>query len=110
MPRNTAITVVNTVIACSAMLGNALVIFITTVRRKKFSSFTNRLIRHQSIIDFVSGVIFLLLKVVQPTEVTIAGTESLWGEIVCRFIQVDVPLWTVNVASTYNLVVISDCL
>lgn len=107
MASTTVLTVVNIVIACSAMLGNGMVIFVMTVRRRQFSSFTNRLIRHQSVIDFVSGVMLLTLKVIKPTEVTLEGEESLWGEVACRFAQADVPLWTVNVASTYNLVVIS---
>ncbi|XP_033624577.1 C-X-C chemokine receptor type 5-like [Asterias rubens] len=49
----------NMIMACFAICGNGLVIFVMTVRRKQFSSFTNRLIRHQSIIDFVSGLVFL---------------------------------------------------
>ena len=37
---------VNTIIACLAVLGNSLVITVMLLRRRVFSSFTNRLILH----------------------------------------------------------------
>ncbi|XP_033624694.1 uncharacterized protein LOC117288103 [Asterias rubens] len=73
-------TVINAVIGCSAILGNGLVIFVMTVRRDQFSSFTNRLIRHQPIIDFISGLVFLLVTGIKQS--------SLFEEVEDNFVGV----------------------
>ena len=101
------LTAINVVIACSAILGNGMVIFVMTVRRKQFSSFTNRLIRHQSIIDFVSGVLFLTLKICINHSLFENVNKNWRGELLCRFIYSGYFVWASNVASTYNLVMIS---
>ena len=107
MASSIPLTAINVVIACSAILGNGMVICVMTVRRKQFSSFTNRLIRHQSIIDFVSGVLFLTLKICINPSLFENVNESLSGELLCRFIYSGYFVWASNVASTYNLVMIS---
>ncbi|XP_071788514.1 cholecystokinin receptor type A-like [Asterias amurensis] len=100
--------VFSAIIACSAILGNGLVIFVMTVRCKQFNSFTNRLIRHQSIIDFVSGLVFLVLNVgIKQSKLLTKLEENLFSDNVCRFIYSDYFVWSVTIASTYNLVVIS---
>ena len=101
------VTAINATIACSAILGNGMVIFVMTVRRKQFGSYTNRLIRHQSIVDFVSGLVFLLLKVIKPTPPVQKVDDNILGELLCRFVHSDYLVWGVNVTSTYNLVMIS---
>ncbi|XP_071799980.1 galanin receptor 2b-like [Asterias amurensis] len=108
MANSGVLTVINSIIAALAFIGNGAVIFVMTVRRKKFGSFTNRLIRHQSVIDFNAAAVFLLLRVVIPHDdwVTQVGQNFLGG-FYCRFIHADVFIWGINVASTYNLVLIS---
>ncbi len=96
------------IIACSAILGNGLVMFVMTVRREQFSSFTNRLIRHQSIIDFISGLVFLALNVgIKQSTLLKNLEENLFSDILCRFVHSDYFVWSVTVVSTCNLVVIS---
>ena len=107
MASSIPLTAINVVIACSAILGNGMVIFVMTVRRKQFSSFTNRLIRHQSIIDFVSGVLFLTLKICINHSLFENVNKNWRGELLCRFIYTGYFVWVSNVASTYNLVIIS---
>ncbi|XP_071788465.1 adenosine receptor A2a-like [Asterias amurensis] len=101
------LTAINVAIAISAILGNGMVIVVMTVRRRQFSSFTNRLICHQSVIDLVAGVLFALLKIVRPPSLTLDVDANLLGQLYCRFIQSDCLLWGINVTSTYNLVLIT---
>ena len=98
---------INTVIACLAVLGNAMVIAVMLLRRRAFGSLTNRLILHQSVIDAVAGAVFFLHKVVKNPTVTVSPRGDLVDELVCRLVYSDVLLWCVNVTSTYNLVVLS---
>ena len=100
-------TALNVTIACSAILGNGLVIFVMTVRREQFSSFTNRLIRHQSIIDFLSGLVFLLMTGIIQSSLLENVEINFSGWILCRLIFSNFFVWGLSVASTYNLVVIS---
>ena len=107
MAPSSLITAFNVAIGCSAILGNGLVVFVMTVRREQFSSFTNRLIRHQSIIDFVSGLVFLLITGIKQSSLLTTLQANIFGEIICRFLESEYFVWAVNVTSTYNLVVIS---
>ncbi|XP_071788450.1 galanin receptor 2b-like [Asterias amurensis] len=107
MATSPLLTAFNVAIGCSAILGNGLVIFVMTVRRKQFSSFTNRLIRHQSIIDFVSGLVFLLMTGIDQSSLLTMLEANIFTDIICRFVDSHYFIWAVNVASTYNLVVIS---
>ncbi|XP_033624523.1 trace amine-associated receptor 5-like [Asterias rubens] len=76
-------------------------------RQRAFDSFTNRLILHQSVIDTIAGVVFFLHKVIRPVEMTVSLQGNIYDQLVCRFIASDYLLWSVNVVSTYNLVIIS---
>ncbi|XP_033624576.1 neuropeptide FF receptor 2-like [Asterias rubens] len=99
--------VFNMIVAFLAILGNGLAIFVMTVRRKQFSSFTNRLIRHQSIIDFISGLVFLAVTFIRQTSLLDNLEINFFGLILCRLVGSGFFVWGVSVASTYNLVVIS---
>ncbi len=106
---SSVLTVIKTLVALSAILGNGMVIVVMTIRRKQFSSLTNKLIRHQSIIDFISGVVFFLLEVV-VLRLTPLGTErdqTFLGELLCRFVLYGNFLLGLTVSSTYNSVIIS---
>ncbi|XP_038068929.1 allatostatin-A receptor-like [Patiria miniata] len=97
---------VKTIIACLAVLGNGMVITVMLLRRRVFSSFTNRLILHQSMC--VAGVVFLVWQVVLLnilTPMSLKGT--IYDQLMCRLIYTDVPFWCLSVTSTYNLVMIS---
>ncbi|XP_038068934.1 cysteinyl leukotriene receptor 2-like [Patiria miniata] len=99
---------VNTIITCLAVLGNGMVITVMLLRRRVFSSFTNRLILHQSIIDCVAGVVFFSHQVLLKNILTpVSMKDTIIGQLLCRLIHTHVSLWCINVTSTYNLVVIS---
>ncbi|XP_071788551.1 galanin receptor 2b-like [Asterias amurensis] len=105
--RNSFFTAMNTIIACLAVLGNSMVITVMVSRQRSFNSFTNRLILHQSVIDTIAGVVFFLHKVIRPVEMTVTLEGNVYDQLVCRLISSDFLLWAVNIASTYNLVIIS---
>ncbi|XP_022089775.1 galanin receptor type 2-like [Acanthaster planci] len=98
---------VYTAIACLALLGNGMVIAVMLVRRKVFSSFTNRLILHQSVVDSVAGVMFFLHQVVKKPNIPLSEEGNFWDQLLCRLVETDILLWWANVASTYNLVIIA---
>ncbi|XP_071788519.1 galanin receptor 2b-like [Asterias amurensis] len=108
MASNTSLaTAFNVAIGCSALLGNGLVISVMIVRRKQFSSFTNRLIRHQSIIDFVSGLVFLLMTGIKQSSLLENVERTFLGLFLCRFIFSNFFVVGLTATSTNNLVVIS---
>ncbi|XP_033624695.1 thyrotropin-releasing hormone receptor-like [Asterias rubens] len=97
-------TAFNVAIGCSAILGNGLVIFVMTVRHKQFSSFTNRLIRHQSIIDFVSGVASTYNLVVISLERFLATCHPVKHRNYCSLFKIKVSMcvaWIIGI--TYSL-------
>ncbi|XP_022100510.1 galanin receptor type 2-like [Acanthaster planci] len=106
-PRSPLQIAVNTSIACLAFLGNGLVITVMLVRRRMFSSTVNRLILHQSIIDAITAVVFFLHRVVKDPIPVVSTENNFHDELICRFLYVDVLLWTMYMASTSNLVIIS---
>ncbi|XP_038069049.1 galanin receptor type 1-like [Patiria miniata] len=107
-PRSPQLTAVYTLIACLAVLGNGMVITVMLLRRQVFSSFTNRLILHQSVIDCIAGVVFFVWQVIlQIAPKTVFFDGYISDQLICRFVNVDVFVWCMNVTSTYNLVVIS---
>ena len=98
---------INAVIACSAILGNGIVLFVMTARHGQFGSYTNRLIRHQSIIDFVCGLVFLGLTIIKATSIETKVGDSAFAGIYCKIVVSDYIIRAASVASTYNLIVIS---
>ncbi|XP_022108910.1 neuropeptide Y receptor type 2-like [Acanthaster planci] len=99
---------VKTIISCLATLGNSAVIVVMLVRHKVFSSFTNRLILHQSFIDAAAGVVFYCSTVLKrPSTVVVSQEGNTADRLVCSFLFSDYFLWSLNVTSTYNLVIIS---
>ncbi len=109
MDLSNIILVVNIIITLSALVGNGMVIVVMTIRHKQFSSLTNKLIRHQSIIDFISGAVYFLLKVVFLPFISpkIQVRRDFTGEILCRFLYSGYFMVGLTVSSTYNLVIIS---
>ncbi|XP_022087616.1 substance-K receptor-like [Acanthaster planci] len=104
---NALLDAINTIIACLAVLGNSMVISVMLLRPRVFSSFTNRLLLHQSVIDAVAGLLFLLFTVVREFPVVVSREGNEYDQLVCRVVHSAFLLWSVNVTSTYNLVIIS---
>ncbi|XP_038047573.1 melatonin receptor type 1B-like [Patiria miniata] len=99
---------VKTIIACLAVLGNSVVIIVMLLRHKMFSSFTNRLILHQSCIDLAAGLVFFCSTVLKsPNTVVVSKEGNLSDKLICSLLFSDFFLWCLNVTSTYNLVAIS---
>ncbi|XP_038068965.1 trace amine-associated receptor 2-like [Patiria miniata] len=99
---------VYTIIACLAVLGNGMVITVMLLRRRVFSSFTNRLILHQSVIDSLAGVLYFLQRAVINThEMSVSTEGTLKDQLICRLLLQDFAPLIVSVTSTYNLVMIS---
>ncbi|XP_071788461.1 galanin receptor 2b-like [Asterias amurensis] len=105
--RNFSLDAVNATIASLAVICNGMVFTVMVIRHHAFKSFTNRLILHQSVIDAIAGVVFFLHKVIKPVGITVSLQSNIYDQLVCRFMTSDYLLWSVNVASTYNLVIIS---
>ncbi|XP_038056821.1 somatostatin receptor type 3-like [Patiria miniata] len=107
LSQSAAVTVVYIVIVCLALLSNALVIIVMLARRQDFSSFTNRLILHQSVIDSIAALLLLLLRVVKNSSIPLSQEDNALDQLICRVLETDVLLWWSYVASTYCLVIIS---
>ena len=106
-PRSAGLVVVHTAIAFLAVVSNGMVITVMLSRRRIFNSHTNHLILHQSIVDAITGVVFFLHKVVKDPDPVVSMENTIYDELVCRFLFVDVLLWCMYATSTYNLVVIA---
>ena len=72
----TMTTVFNLVIVCLTLLGNGTVIIVMVARRRQFSSFTNRLILHQSIIDALAGLVFFLHRIVKSPNLKVSEKKQ----------------------------------
>ena len=85
-------------------VGNGLVCLVFLTQKRSFRSVTNLLILNQSIIDLSSTAIFLLLRL-PPTIVRLPDT--LLGELACRLWVSEYCMWSLIIASTANLVLVS---
>ena len=88
----------------TGILGNGLVCFVFVSKRKIFNSLTNNLILNQSVIDLTSSVIFLLQRFAPRPG---PSAPPLWQNLVCRVWGTEFFLWSLNNASTGNLILIS---
>ncbi|XP_022101572.1 galanin receptor type 3-like [Acanthaster planci] len=100
-------TAFNVITVCLTLLGNGTVIIVMLARRQEFSSFTNRLILHQSTIDAIAGVVFFFHRLVKSSNLKVSEENNFLDHLVCRCFDKDTLLWWAYVASTYNLVFIS---
>ena len=85
------------------VIGNAFVCLVMLRYPKVFNSTTNRLIIHQSVVDLLSSIVFLLRKYLVITTVP----DTTLGSLYCRLWWSDWPQYGMFVTSTYNLVAIS---
>ncbi|XP_038077130.1 galanin receptor type 1-like [Patiria miniata] len=72
--------------------------------RKVFNSSTNKLILHQSFVDFLASFVFILNRFLRVTTPIPANAI---GALYCKLWWSEWPLWALYVTSTYNLVAIS---
>ena len=91
------------IIGSVGIFGNALVIVVIFNFRAMRSKNVNVLVLNQSFIDmFASG--FIIAQTHIDTGVYL---EGVWDDIVCRFWLNAVPLWSLLMASTINILVIT---
>ncbi|XP_072033132.1 galanin receptor 2a-like [Amphiura filiformis] len=100
--RDTALRIVYAVIGSLGILGNLTVCTVFVIRRRAFSSVTNKLILNQSCIDLLDSIVFLILRF-GPKYLP----KNRFGEFLCRFWYNEYIMWSLFVTSTFNLVFLS---
>ncbi|KAK2184306.1 hypothetical protein NP493_272g03050 [Ridgeia piscesae] len=97
------VTIVYYLIGSVGILGNLLVIVVILNFRAMRSKNVNVLVLNQSFVDMLASVL-----VVAETHIdTSTYLAGVWGELVCRFWLNTVPLWSLLMASTINILVIT---
>ena len=88
------------------VIGNASVCLVMLRYRNVFNSSTNKLIIHQSFVDFLASLVFLLRRflIISPPAVV---PDNILGSLYCKLWWSEWPQYGMFVASTYNLVAIS---
>ena len=94
---------VSVTLSLFGIIGNAFVCLVMLRYPKVFKSPTNKLIIHQSILDFLSALVFLLRQVLAASWLP----NSIPGSLYCKLWWSDWPQYSMFVSSTYNLVAIS---
>ena len=91
------------VIGSIGILGNLLVIVVILNFRAMRSKNVNVLVLNQSIIDMFASVLIIAETHIDP------GTylDGVWGDLACRLWLNTVPLWSLLMASTMNILAIS---
>ena len=102
-----AILYVHIGLSSLGLLGNAFVCLVMLRYRNIFNSTTNKLIIHQSIVDFLASLVFLLrhcLFVRPPANLP----DNYLGSIYCKLWWSEWPQYSMLLTSTNNLVAISS--
>ncbi|XP_033624597.1 galanin receptor type 1-like [Asterias rubens] len=94
-------------IIIAGFLGNSLVCAVFLSKSNAFHSTTNKLILHQSIIDLIAIIIFLIARVIVHPDVQEIPSGSISAQLFCKFWYNDFIMWGVFYASTFNLVLIA---
>ena len=102
--QSTTLKVVYAIIGTLALVGNGLVCVIFLTQRKSFRSVTNILILNQTIIDLFNAFIFLILRL-SPSINELP--QTLLGDVICRLWVSEYIMWSLFIASTMNLVLMS---
>ena len=98
-------TYVNTFLGLLGLIGNAFVSLVMLRNRKVFNSVTNKLIIHQSIVDFLASFLFILQQFLKISPGTVP--DNILGSLYCKLWSSELLKYTVFVTSSYNLVAIS---
>ena len=96
---------VNSSIGLFGLIGNAFVSLVMLRNRKVFNSATNKLIIHQSIVDFLASFLFILQQFLKISPGTVP--DNILGSLYCKLWSSELLKYTVFVTSSYNLVAIS---
>ena len=94
------------VLGVLGMIGNAFVCVVMMRYRSVFNSTTNKLIIHQSMVDFLGSFVFILgrtLLITSPEKVP----DSILGSVYCKLWWSEFPQYGMLITSTYNLAAIS---
>jgi 7 transmembrane receptor (rhodopsin family) len=67
---------------------------------------TNLLIVNQSFIDFCSSIVMMIMGI-DTTDGTSMNRDSPYDQFVCRFWLSRWPLWSLLVASTYSILMLT---
>ena len=87
-------------IAATGIVGNALTLCIILRSAKMRKKFTNILIANQSCIDLMTSVLIVITKYVYISDDNLSGIGA---ELLCRFWTTELPLWSLVISSSYNL-------
>ena len=101
---NYAAFYVNIIIGSLGLIGNAFVCLVMLRYRSIFNSTTNKLIIHQSVVDFLGSLLFLLGVVIPPPSQV---PDNILGSMYCKLWWSEWLQYSVFIVSTYNLVAIS---
>ncbi|XP_022084570.1 galanin receptor type 2-like [Acanthaster planci] len=101
-PDNAASFYVYIVLSALGLIGNAFVCLVMLRYRNVFNSTTNRLIFHQSAVDFLGSCMFILQKSLKTSP-----PDNAIGTLYCTMWWSEWYQWACFVASTYNLLAIS---
>ena len=96
--------IVYILIGCAGMLLNALVVVVLMKAKQLRRKTTNMFIVNQSVIDFFAS---LFLVATSMNNYNSAGYGGLAGEFYCRIWEMKVPMWSLFMSSTYNLVALT---
>ena len=91
-------------IIVAGILGNSLV---CAVFLSNYKNATNKLIFHQSVIDLIGVIIFLVARVIAHPQFTEIPTGHVARQVFCRIWYTDFCMWSVYYTSTFNLVLIA---
>ncbi len=97
---------VSIIIGSLGLIGNAFVCLVMLRYRSIFNSTTNKLIIHQSVVDFLGSFVFLLslfLVVSPPSQVP----DNIFGSLYCKLWWSTSTQYSLYSVSVYNLVAIS---
>ncbi|XP_038077131.1 uncharacterized protein LOC119744980 [Patiria miniata] len=92
------------VLSVLGLIGNAFVCLVMLRYRKVFKSSTNKLILHQSFVDFLASFVFILRRLLLVSS---AVPDNTIGLIYCKLWWSEWPQYGMFVTSTYNLAAIS---
>ncbi|PIK53656.1 putative galanin receptor type 2-like [Apostichopus japonicus] len=97
---------INIVIGTCGFLGNSVVVIVFLARGKKtFKNWTQMYILHQSSIDCLASMVFLLLRYFNDSATLAAGGRR--QILICKIWFSEYFLWSLFMVSTYNLVLVS---
>ena len=93
--------IIYAVIGCFGLFGNSmvLIVIVTSKRMKKY--LINLYLINQSAIDLL-GSVFLIAA--STNRYDSSGHDTgIWGQLYCRVWEMRVPMWSMFLSSTYNL-------